>query len=70
MMTNNDLTQTTDAPQWARAFVRMVNEFGHEVDEDLMRAWFANAIETGRTFGYQTGLRDAAQRVREAIEDI
>jgi hypothetical protein len=40
-----ELLSTTDAQKWAQEFVRM-----HGGDEGLMISWFANAIETGRTF--------------------
>lgn len=52
-----NLTDTTDASIWAEEFCRIfvgqtvttTNEGA--VDEGLMIAWFANAIETGRNAG-------------------
>lgn len=51
----NGLLQTTDAATWADAFVA---EFGHrlgDINSGLMIAWFANAIETGRSYGIAAG---------------
>jgi len=54
-MTNLD---TTDAQVWAAEFVRIFagkeireHEAEGAVDEGTMIAWFANAIETGRSAG-------------------
>jgi hypothetical protein len=55
-----ELHQTTDAVVWAKEFKRL---FPHLVvepeDEANMVAWFANAIEVGRSAGY----RECANRV-------
>lgn len=32
-----------DAEKWAKAFIEQFN--GHPLDEDMVRSWFANAIE-------------------------
>lgn len=48
------LLATTDASAWAKEFVRT---FGG--DEELMRAWFANAIMTG----WDHGVRRYAERI-------
>lgn len=55
---SNELLQTSDAQQWAREFIARFGAKLVEIDEGLMLAWFANAIETGRTFGYEKGLRE------------
>ena len=34
-----------DAQRWAQAFMQIIVEPGKEIDEALMIAWFANAIE-------------------------
>ncbi len=42
-------TQCTDAREWARQFIDTVNVQGwtlEDIDEGLMLAWFASAIET------------------------
>jgi hypothetical protein len=46
-----DLLSTTDAQKWAQEFMRLFGDKRDEIDEGLMIAWFANAIETGRTAG-------------------
>ena len=33
-----------DAAAWAKFFMESKNKHGWEVDEELMRAWFANAM--------------------------
>ena len=40
------LLNSTEADIWAAEYVRL-----HGGDESLMRGWFANAIEVGRTAG-------------------
>lgn len=45
-----ELLSTTDAAFWAQEFVRV-----HGGDEGLMLAWFANAIEVGRSAGLDAG---------------
>jgi hypothetical protein len=40
------LHQTTDARVWAQAFMERVEQ-GATVDEELMLAWFANALMCG-----------------------
>jgi hypothetical protein len=44
----NYLLETTDARKWAQEFMREFGDRKAEIDEGLMIAWFANAIETGR----------------------
>lgn len=41
------LHSTMDATKWAESFVETVNQFGLDIDKELMVAWFANAIMTG-----------------------
>lgn len=46
------LLSTTDAMEWAQAFVAVVADDPHKcLDVGLMVSWFANAIETGRAAG-------------------
>lgn len=45
-----DLHQTTDAAVWAREFVKL-----HGGDEELMLAWFSNAIMRGYDEAQSTG---------------
>lgn len=40
-------SQSFDARDWARAFMRIVIDGNVEIDEALMVAWFANAIMRG-----------------------
>ena len=51
MTTEHELLATTDAEVWAKEFCRIAVDGGLDIDLDLMRGWFANAIETGRTAG-------------------
>ncbi len=48
-----ELLSTTDAAVWARHFIRRFGEArsAPAIDEGLMLAWFANAIEVGRDAG-------------------
>lgn len=46
-----DLLATTDARVWASEFMERFADRRDEIDESLMLAWFANAIETGRAAG-------------------
>lgn len=41
------LQDTMDANIWAKEFMRLHKKFAWEVDEDMMRGWFANAIMAG-----------------------
>lgn len=43
----NYLLSNMDAVVWAKAFVKIFKEKNLEITEDLMRAWFANAIMIG-----------------------
>ena len=47
------LNDTTDATVWAEEFCRIfAGKFvNQDVGQDVMVAWFANAIETGRNAG-------------------
>lgn len=45
------LYATTDAQVWAEEFMLAFGWRQHQIDEDLMVTWFANAIETGRQAG-------------------
>ncbi len=51
------LLDTIDANEWASAYVRL---FGG--DEGHLLAWFANAIETGRSAG-ESGCQDSADEI-------
>lgn len=66
MPTDVKLTGHTDnAEDWAREFFRIFDAqfmriedgqvFDTEDAADLLRGWFANAIETGRSFGQSRG---------------
>lgn len=46
-----NLLSTTNAREWAQEFLRLFGDKPEAIDEGLMIAWFANAIETGRTAG-------------------
>lgn len=68
------LLLTTDAQVWAKEFMEVVEEKQLEngeyglplvVDESMMIAWFANAIETGRSAG-RRALEEASEE-RSAI---
>lgn len=43
----NNLLQTIDAREWAKGFMEAVRTNNLSVAEDLMTAWFANAIMAG-----------------------
>lgn len=36
-----------DASKWAKEFMRLQKKVGFTIDEELMKAWFANAIMAG-----------------------
>lgn len=42
----------SDAQRWAQAFMEIVVDRNIEIDEGLMIAWFANAIES--SYDYRT----------------
>lgn len=42
---------TMNAETWAFEFMKMFCERRNEIDEDLMRAWFANSIMCGYDHG-------------------
>lgn len=44
-----DLNATTDAMEWAKEFDRIFPDVWPDLN--IMLAWFANAIETGRSAG-------------------
>lgn len=49
---DNDLFSSTDARVWAQRFVQRAQEIpGIPADEGAMIAWFAGAIEVGRSAG-------------------
>jgi hypothetical protein len=55
---NINLVGNLDAVVWAKEFIKIVKKnTGHELDEDWMRAWFANALMTGHDIGYQKALK-------------
>lgn len=39
------LAMGDDASAWAAAFCQHAKKLGHDIDEDWMIGWFANAIE-------------------------
>lgn len=52
MMTTKQLWNSTDAAAWAAEFMREHGSStfsGGTITEDVMRAWFTNAIAAGRT---------------------
>lgn len=62
---SKELLDTTDGNAWAQRFIETVDD--GQVDVDLMRTWFANAIETGRSHGHTINktLADMQQEVYE-----
>lgn len=56
---------TTDAMVWTEEFMAVVRN-GATVDEGLMIGWFANAIRTGRRFGYDAGYQDGQRDTSHA----
>jgi len=50
-----DLSGETDATVWAREFCRL---HGMQNKFELLRAWFANAIEAGRDAGYRQAVKE------------
>ncbi len=38
----------TDGDLWAKEFLKIINKKELQIDVDLMRGWFCNAIEAGR----------------------
>lgn len=61
--------ETTDGHEWAVAFMGVLaraSEDDFKLDIDLMRAWFANAIERGRAAGLSASL-DAVIDARKAV---
>lgn len=49
------LLASTDAREWAKAFVSAIQEDHGIIDEETVITWFANAIETGRHAGIRSG---------------
>jgi hypothetical protein len=49
----------TDADLWVREFVKRLQPDQLPLDIDTMRAWFANAIETGRNAEHWSGYSEA-----------
>lgn len=45
-----------DGAKWAAAFCEHAKAFGHDIDEDWMIGWFANAIETAHDVREGRGL--------------
>lgn len=67
-MNDNDLLDTRDATVWAERFCQKFckrPEDAIEIDEGLMIAWFANAIETG----IRIGVEDTKRRVLRVATD-
>lgn len=48
-----NLNDTFDAKVWAQEFMKTITEKKLVVDEDLMLAWFANAIMAGHDHAYR-----------------
>jgi hypothetical protein len=46
-MKEKDFSQSFDAVDWAKAFMKIVIDGDVRIDEALMVAWFANAIMRG-----------------------
>jgi hypothetical protein len=71
------LLSTTDATVWASKFVqqfdkrsvRIDTQHTDDVGEGTMIAWFANAIETGRTAGHQDGMAAGTAGWAEYFKD-
>lgn len=57
----NALLGTTDATKWAEVFRKC---YSLPIDEMIMIGWFANAIETGRSAGWQSR-RELEAAIRE-----
>ena len=55
-----------DAKDWAEAFCRTAKERGHDIDEEWMITWFANALMRG----YDEANMRAQAREREAKRAI
>lgn len=72
-MDNDALTRRllgcTDAQVWAQGFVNLINSSDPPtIDEGLMLGWFANAIEAGRTAGFQAGCEVVLEELHKAVE--
>lgn len=58
-MDNNALVGETDARVWTKHWLETLAEHPHiATDEDTMIGWFANAIESGRSAGSDSALRE------------
>ena len=79
--TGEKLHRTMDAQQWAEEFMRRKFLHNFAVDEELMRAWFANAIMCGFDHGRRAAeraesdytpfaLRRSIDRVGERLERL
>jgi hypothetical protein len=55
----------TDGQEWAREFCKRFSTPLAILDEQLMLGWFANAIEAGRSAGYEAGMIEARALVIE-----
>lgn len=67
-VSENNLLNTTDASRWAAAFLQRFSGV-YPLDEGTMLAWFASAIETGRTAG-QSQYRAELERVYAVLQNI
>jgi hypothetical protein len=47
LLNNADLLSTIDAEVWAKDFMSIFGNRKEDIDEELMFAWFANAIMCG-----------------------
>lgn len=54
----------TDAVKWAKEWLRIYDQLPEEkIDEAWMIGWFANAIEAGRSAGYQEARKELLQQM-------
>jgi hypothetical protein len=68
--TEDQRLETTDARVWAQEWCRIARQIATSKqswaaldDEGWMIGWFANAIERGRTAGYQQAMAEMNERV-------
>lgn len=54
------LLSTTDGSRWAAEFMRLFGDRKNEIDDGLMTAWFANALEAGWTAGHRAATHPTA----------
>lgn len=66
----NNLIDNFDANDWANAFIEIQGDRLEELDVDIMRAWFANAIMTGFDIGSRQSRKAALNEVLIDCEKI